>query len=110
MTTTTTSTMGTTDTGWPGWARRFGWGVLAASLAAFAVFESVKYGVPTTAAAIAFFLVPDLFRRFRAAHYWWLPLAVLVTYSVTPIVWPPMFTAGLGWLTRIVIDRAVRRG
>ncbi|MEO3751371.1 hypothetical protein [Streptomyces sp. B6B3] len=90
--------------------RRGGWGVLALFLGAFAVFESVKYGVPTTAAALVFFAVPDLFRRHRAAHLGWIPLAVLVVYTVTPIVWPPMFTAGLGWLTRIAIDRTVRRG
>jgi hypothetical protein len=33
---------------------------------------------------------------------------ILVGYSVGPIVWPPLFTAGLGWATRLVIGRAVR--
>ncbi|MFD0471179.1 hypothetical protein ACFQ0B_24855 [Nonomuraea thailandensis] len=35
----------------------------------------------------------------------WIPLVVLVGYSFGPIVWPPLFTAGLGWLTRIALDR-----
>ncbi len=107
---TTTTGDSTLGSGVLLWSRRSGWGVLALFLAAFAVFEAVKYGLPTTAAALAFFAVPDLFRRHRAAQLGWIPFAVLVVYTVTPIVWPPMFTAGLGWLTRIAIARTVRRG
>ncbi|NGN62665.1 DUF4260 domain-containing protein [Streptomyces sp. A7024] len=91
------------------WTRRIAWGALTLFLAAFAIFEAQKYGLPTTAAAIAFFAVPDLFRRHRWAHLASLPLAVLVLYTVTPVVWPPLFTAGLGWLTRIAITRTLRR-
>lgn len=100
------------------WVRTGAWGALALFLAAFAVFEAQKYGVPTTAAAVLFFVLPDAAARFAAghrrvlalAHNAWLPTAVLVGYTVTPVVWPPLFTAGLGWLTRLAIARTVRRG
>ncbi|TMR99945.1 DUF4260 domain-containing protein [Nonomuraea basaltis] len=99
--------------------RRIGWGVLALFLAAFAVFESVKYGLPTTAAMLLFFALPDLVRLagvrppgllFQAVHRVWIPLAVLAGYTFGPIVWPPLFTAGLGWLTRIAVERVFGRG
>lgn len=100
------------------WARIGSWGALTLFLAAFAVFEAQKYGIPTTVAAVLFFLVPDAANRFAAgrrrvvalAHNPWLPTAILVGYTVTPVVWPPLFTAGLGWLTRIAITRTARRG
>jgi hypothetical protein len=38
------------------------------------------------------------------------PLIVLVAYAVGPIEWPPLFTAGLGWLTHIALDRAAGYG
>ena len=90
--------------------RRVVWGALALCLAAFAVFESAKYGLWTTTATLAFFAVPDVFRRYRVARNGWIPLAVLVAYSAGPVAWPPLFTAGLGWLTRVVISRALGRG
>ncbi|MFF4778365.1 hypothetical protein ACFY05_36630 [Microtetraspora fusca] len=99
--------------------RKIGWGVLALFLAAFAVFESVKYGVPTTVAALAFFVLIDLARLagvrppgalYQAVHRVWIPLVVLVAYTVGPIAWPPLFTAALGWLTRIALERASGRG
>ncbi|WP_079319677.1 DUF4260 family protein [Microbispora sp. GKU 823] len=102
-----------------GRVRRIGWGVIALFLAAFAVFESVKYGVPTTVAALVFFALADLARLagvrppgvlYQAVHRVWIPLVVLVAYSFGPIVWPPLFTAALGWLTRIALERALGRG
>ncbi|WP_433519184.1 hypothetical protein ACQP2T_28875 [Nonomuraea sp. CA-143628] len=102
-----------------GWIRKIGWGIFALFLAAFAVFESVKYGLPTTAAMLMFLALPDLARLarvsppgllYQAVHRVWIPLAVLVGYSFGPIVWPPLFTAGLGWLTRIAVERALGRG
>jgi hypothetical protein len=101
-----------------GWARIVCWWLLALFLAAFAVFESAKYGLPTTAAAALFFALPDLARLARvrpggvphqAVHRVWIPLAVLVGYTFGPVVWPPLFTAGLGWLTRIALERALGR-
>jgi hypothetical protein len=101
------------------WPKRIAWGAFALFLAAFAVFESQKYGLPTTAAALVFFVLPDLARLtgirppgalHQAVNRVWLPLAVLVGYTFGPIVWPPLFTAGLGWLTRIALDRARGRG
>jgi hypothetical protein len=94
--------------------RRIGWSALALSLAAFAIFESLKYGLPSTAAALAFFALPDLARLagfraprllYQAVHRVWIPLVVLVAYTFGPIVWPPLFTAALGWLTRIAVNR-----
>ncbi|MEO3890773.1 hypothetical protein [Nonomuraea sp. B5E05] len=46
----------------------------------------------------------------RAVHRVWIPLAVLVGYTFGPIVWPPLFTAGLGRLTRIALARTLGRG
>ncbi|MEV7526483.1 DUF4260 domain-containing protein [Streptomyces sp. NPDC091371] len=97
-----------------GWLTRTAWGALALLLAAFAGFESQKYGTLTTAAALASFVLPDLARLagirgpgmlYQAVNRGWTPLVVLVGYTVGPIVWPPLFTAGLGWLTRIAFDR-----
>lgn len=102
-----------------GWLRKIGWGALALFLAAFAVFESVKYGLPTTAAALMFFALSDLARLagvhppgvlYQAVHRVWIPLVVLVAYTFGPVVWPPLFTAALGWLTRIALERAFGRG
>ncbi|WP_406311905.1 hypothetical protein OHA77_24855 [Streptosporangium sp. NBC_01639] len=101
------------------WPKRIAWGILTLFLAAFAVFESQKYGLPTTAAALVFFVVPDLTRLagirapgmlYQAVNRVWFPLVVLVGYAIGPIVWPPLFTAGLGWLTRIALDRTLGRG
>lgn len=101
------------------WPKRIAWGTLTLFLAAFAVFESQKYGLPTTAAALVFFVLPDLTRLagirppgmlHQAVNRGWIPLVVLVGYTFGPIVWPPLFTAGLGWLTRIAFDRTLRRG
>jgi hypothetical protein len=98
--------------------RRIGWSALALFLAAFAIFESLKYGLPTTAAALAFFALPDLARLaglrapgllYQAVHRVWIPLVVLVAYTFGPIVWPPLFTAALGWLTRISVNRVFPR-
>jgi hypothetical protein len=87
-----------------------GWAALALFLAVFAVFEAVKYGIPTTAAAVAFAALPLLAPRVRLVQSPWIPLVVLVGYSVPPLEWPPLFTAGLGWMTVLVIRKAVRRG
>ncbi|MFE9201276.1 hypothetical protein [Micromonospora sp. NPDC007230] len=68
------------------------------------------------AAALAFFALPDLARLaglrapgllYQAVHRVWIPLVVLVVYSFGPIVWPPLFTAALGWLARIAVNRVV---
>jgi uncharacterized protein DUF4260 len=119
-------------------AKRVAWIALTVFLAAFAVFESAKYGFATTAAAITFFVLPDLTMFigvkeaatqaaagaphqpgrlqpravpfYNAMHRAWVPLLILVAYSLGPIVWPPLFTAGLGWLTHIALDRAAGYG
>ncbi|MCX5122097.1 hypothetical protein OG992_33610 [Micromonospora sp. NBC_00362] len=87
-------------------------------LAAFTIFESLKYGLATSIAAlvlVAFFDVVRLAgpRAPRVLHHAvrsvWIPIAVLIAYTFGPIVWPPLFTAALAWLTRIAIDRALPR-
>ena len=97
--------------------QRIGWAALALFLAAFAIFESLKYGLPTTAAALVFFALPDVARLagvrqpgllYQAVHRVWIPLVVLIAYTFGPIVWPPLFTAALGWLTRITVNRVFR--
>lgn len=102
----------------PSRAGRAGWATLALFLAAFAVFESFKYGLATSVAALAFFALADAARLarlresgllYQAVHRAWIPLAVLIVYTAGPIVWPPLFTAALGWLTRISVDRALLR-
>lgn len=102
-----------------GLLRKTCWGACALFLAGFAVFESAKYGLPTTAAALMLFALPDLARLtgvrppgmlYQAVHRVWIPLVVVIGYSLGPIVWPPLFTAGLGWLTRIAVERAFGRG
>ncbi|MEV0150752.1 MULTISPECIES: hypothetical protein [unclassified Nonomuraea] len=99
-------------------ARGIAWGALALFLAAFAIFESQKYGLPTTLAMLVFLALPDLARLvgvrppgllYGAVHRVWIPLAIVVGYSVGPLVWPPLFTAGLGWLTRLAVERALGR-
>ncbi|WP_083733447.1 hypothetical protein [Actinomadura sp. CNU-125] len=104
------------DVGLP---RKIGWGAFALFLVAFAAFESFKYGLPTTGAALLFFALPDLARfagarspgvLYQAVNRVWIPLAVIVGYTFGPIVWPPLFTAGLGWLARIAVQRTFGRG
>ncbi|MFF0449732.1 hypothetical protein ACFYT4_25525 [Streptomyces sp. NPDC004609] len=98
--------------------RVVGWGTLAVALTAFAIFESVKYGLPTTTAAVLFFLAPGLITRTTGTHSTagrialngWIPLAVMVFYAFGPLIWPPLFTAALAWETRVVIARMLRRG
>ncbi|NUS73923.1 MAG: hypothetical protein HOQ05_11010 [Corynebacteriales bacterium] len=101
-----------------GRARWLGWLLLTVFLGAFAVFESAKYGLPTTGAAVAFFLLPDLVRKIAGRWRWvvaaansgWIPAVILVGYSFSPIAWPPLFTAGLGWATRLAAARVAQRG
>ncbi|MFF4084514.1 hypothetical protein ACFYZN_34735 [Streptomyces sp. NPDC001777] len=95
-----------TGTGGGSRPRRIARGVLASLPAAFAVFESQKYGLPTTAAALVFFVLPDLARLagirppgmlHRTVNRGWIPLVVPAGCTVGPIVRPPLFTAGLGF-------------
>jgi hypothetical protein len=99
--------------------RKMCWAACALFLAGFAVFESAKYGLPTTVAALIVFALPDLARFagvrppgmfYQAVHRVWIPLVMVIGYSLGPVVWPPLFTAGLGWLTRIAVERAIGRG
>jgi len=110
-------------------ARRVAWAALAVFLLAFLVLEVINHGGPALVAALLFLIAPDLTMLigagsaghgklspkavpfYNAAHRPWLPLAVLVVYSAGGLGdWVPLFTAGLGWLAHIAVDRAFGYG
>jgi hypothetical protein len=110
-------------------AKRAAWAALAAFLLAFIVLEVVNHGGSALVAALLFLIAPDLTMVIgastagngtlspRAVPYYnlvhrpWIPLAVLVVYSLGGLGdWVPLFTAGLGWLAHIALDRAFGYG
>ncbi|WP_328322908.1 DUF4260 domain-containing protein [Kribbella sp. NBC_00382] len=110
-------------------AKRVSWAALATFLLAFVVLEVINHGIPALVAAVLFLIVPDLpmligastaargklspkaVPYYNLVHRPWIPLAVLVVYSVGALGdWVPLFTAGLGWLTHIALDRAFGYG
>ncbi|MEQ0558519.1 DUF4260 family protein [Amycolatopsis sp. NEAU-NG30] len=102
--------------------RRTAWAALAVFLLAFLALEVVNHGVPALIAGLLLLLVPDLPKRLgngsRKALAWhnflhrpWIPLAVLVVYSAGGLGdWVPLFTAGLGWLAHIAVERVFGGG
>jgi hypothetical protein len=109
--------------------KRVAWAALAAFSLAFIVLEVINHGGSALIAAFLLLIAPDLtmFIGARAAgdgklspkavpwynvmHRPWIPLAVLVVYSVGGLGdWVPLFTAGLGWLAHIALDRAFGYG
>ncbi|WP_410643482.1 DUF4260 family protein [Amycolatopsis sp. lyj-346] len=89
----------------------------------------VNHGGPALIAALLLLIVPDLTMVIGAgaaghgklspkavpwynlAHRPWIPLAVLAGYSAGGLgEWVPVFTAGLGWLAHIALDRAFGYG
>ncbi|GAB3002186.1 DUF4260 family protein [Saccharothrix stipae] len=110
-------------------AKRVAWAALAAFLVAFIVLEVINHGGPALIGALLLLIAPDLtmFIGARAAgngrlspkavpyynvvHRPWIPLAVLVVYSTGALGdHVPLFTAGLGWLAHIALDRAFGYG
>jgi hypothetical protein len=110
-------------------AKRAAWAALAAFLLAFIVLEAINHGGSALVAALLWLIVPDLTMLIGAravgdgkllpkavpyynfVHRPWIPLAVLVVYSVGGLGdWVPLFTAGLGWLAHIALDRAFGYG
>jgi hypothetical protein len=98
-------------------------------LLAFIVLEVVNHGSSALVAALLFLIAPDLTMVIGASaagdgklspkavpyynlvHRPWIPLAVLVAYSLGGLGdWVPLFTAGLGWLAHIALDRAFGYG
>jgi len=109
--------------------KRVAWAALAAFLLAFIVLEVINHGGSALAAALLFLIAPDLpmfidasaagdgklspkaVPYYNLMHRPWIPLAVLVVYSVGGLGdWVPLFTAGLGWLAHIALDRAFGYG
>lgn len=94
-------------------ARVSGWALLVGFLAVFTVFESAKYGLVTTAGAVVGLAIPEVAGRLSgraprtaaALRAWWLPTVLLVVAMVSPVGGTALFTAGLGWLTRITAER-----
>lgn len=90
--------------------QRIAWAALALFLLAFIVLEVINHGVPALIAALVFLILPRLVgaRCYNVAHRAWIPLAVLVVYSFGVLGdWVPIFTAGLGWLAHIAVQRAL---
>lgn len=104
--------------------KRVAWAALAVFLLAFIVLEVINHGGSALVAAILLLIAPDLamlidvrgadrgkvspkaVRYYNLVHRPWIPLAVLVVYSVGALGdWVPLFTAGLGWLAHIALDR-----
>lgn len=101
------------------WLRKIAWWVATVFIGGFAIFQSVSYGVVASVAALLFFALPDIARVIRlrkttilysALHGPWVPLVFVIAYSLSPLFWAPLFTAGLGWLTRSVLSQALRYG
>jgi hypothetical protein len=107
--------------------KQVAWAALAVFLLAFVVLEVINHGVTAAVAALLLLIAPDLTMVIgtggngklspRAVPYYnfvhrpWIPLAVLVAYSSGVLGdWVPLFTAGLGWLTHIALDRAFGYG
>jgi hypothetical protein len=108
---------------------RVAWAALAAFLLAFIALEVIKHGSSALVGALVLLIAPDLTLLvgartggngklspkavpfYNAVHRPWLPLALLVVYSVGALGdWVPLFTAGLGWLAHIAVDRAFGYG
>ena len=108
-------------------ARRVAWAALAVFLLAFVALEVINHGGSALAAALLFLIAPDLtlfigtggngrlapkaVPYYNFAHRPWLPLAVLIAYSTGALGdWVPLFTAALGWLAHVALDRAFGYG
>jgi Domain of unknown function (DUF4260) len=115
----------------PAAARRGGWLLLGLFCTGFAILEIVNHGPEALAMAAGFAIAPDLAMIvgvrgaralqhgqlapaavpwYNAVHRAWVPLLLLVVYSVAPLSWAPLFAGGLGWLAHIAIDRAAGFG
>jgi hypothetical protein len=119
-----------TSTRWP--LRRFLWVLVAALLLAAVLFEALKHGGWSIPLAMLGGIGPDLsflagaghphqpgqlpapaVRLYNALHRPWLPLAVIVLFSVygiTPDSGAAGFTFGLAWLTHVAVDRVLGYG
>jgi hypothetical protein len=107
-------------------ARRTAWGLWAAFLLAFAILEGVNHGAGSWLALVGGLVAPDLSffaaagahepvrqgqlpRKavpfYNAAHRTWIPFAVAVAYSVSPLQVPALFTFLLAWILHIAVDR-----
>ena len=108
---------------------RVAWATLAVFLLAFIVLEVINHGGSALVAALLLMVAPDLTMLigardggdgrlspravpyYNAMHRPWVPLAVLVVYSAGGLgSWVPLFTAALGWLAHIALDRAFGYG
>lgn len=110
---------------------RTAWGVLAALLLIWAVFEAAKYGGWVIVAAVAGFLAPDLsfllgmsgphqhgrlspraVPVYNLVHRPVTAVVVMLTCLLpeSPAVAVPLFNFGLAWLVHIAADRALGFG
>jgi hypothetical protein len=110
-------------------AKRVAWAALAVFLLAFIVLEVINHGGMALVTALLLLIAPDLtifigagaagngklspkaLPYYNVVHRPWIPLAVLVVYSAGGLGdWVPLFTAGLGWLAHIALDRTFGNG
>ena len=122
----TENTAITRDHRLPAAVRRTAWAAWAAFLLAFAILEGINHGAAAWAALAAGLIAPDLTflaaarahetvsrgqlpRRavpfYNTAHRTWIPLALVVAYSVGPLQAPALFTFLLSWMLHIAVDR-----
>ncbi|MFI7446073.1 hypothetical protein ACIBQX_01125 [Nonomuraea sp. NPDC049714] len=101
------------------WLRKIAWWVATVFVGGFAIAQGLTSGVVASVAVLLFFALPDIARvirlrkttlLYRAVHEPWVPLVFVIVYSLSPLFWAPLFTAGLGWLTRSLLIRALRYG
>lgn len=111
--------------------RRVAWFGNALFWTAFAVLEGVNHGWLAVLFAVVFFIAPDLtflagardarkaergrlppraVPYYNAAHRALVPLALMLVYAFTPIVWAPLFAALCAWMAHISYDRAFGYG
>ncbi|MFE1955186.1 MULTISPECIES: DUF4260 family protein [Streptomyces] len=114
--------------------RRVAWLAGALFWSAFTVLEAVNHGWIAGLLGFAFFIAPDFtfvvgageahrlnlkkgqlqpraVPYYNTAHRALIPLALMVTYTVLPIIqWAPLFAGLCGWLAHISYDRAFGYG
>jgi len=121
-----TLTIATTHHDVPSTVRRSAWAAWAVFLTAFAILEGVNHGAGSWWALAGGLIAPDLsffaaagsrepVRQgqlpsqavpfYNTAHRSWIPLALAVAYSVSPLQVPALFTFLLAWMLHIAIDR-----
>ena len=123
---TTIGSTTTTHHRLPAALRRTGWVAWTVFLTAFAILEGVNHGAGSWLALAGGLIAPDLsffaaagarepvhhgqlpsraVPFYNTAHRTWIPFALVIAYSVSPLQMPALFTFLLAWMLHIAIDR-----